>query len=208
MLNAALFTFHYAYFPLAMSAPLFGVCAARLWGYAEDSRFWHLISDAISPRAVAAMTFILVLSAAVFLVEQGTSYDRNYTSGASSLSALDGYIPAGACVLSDVPVAVVLADRITPSHSGCPAEVDPFAMYLADDDGSSPHVGGPFPASFKLQWFSDLQQAQYVVLRLPFSDFIPWTPPLISWFQQNYVQVATVADNYGYPLHIYQRVGT
>ena len=80
-------------------------------------------------------------------------------------------------------------------------------MYLSDDDGSFPHVGGPFPASFKLKWFSDLQQADYVVLRIPFSDFIPWTTSMISWFQQNYVEVAAVPDNYGYPIYLYRRIG-
>ena len=67
-------------------------------------------------------------------------------------------------------------------------------------------MGGSFPAAFKLAWFSYLQGADFVELPVPLSDFIPWTDPMILWFQQNYRQVATVPDQYGYPIYLYQRI--
>jgi hypothetical protein len=207
MLNATYFGDHYGYFPLSMIAPLLGVCAGRLWGYVHLRKGRLAVSAAAVPRVIVGASVVLALGAVAFVVEQDASYDQRYTAGASSVSALDSYIPPGACVLSDMPAAVVMANRITPDHVGCPADIDPYGMYLSYDDGSVPHVGGPFPAAFKLHWFSNLEQADFVLLRTPFSQFIPWTSSTIAWFKQNYVEAATVPTNYGYPLFLYKRVG-
>jgi hypothetical protein len=208
MFDATYFTDHYGYFPAAMFAPLLGVCAGRIWGYARRSRASHIVFRRVPARVVGVVSLVVVLGVVVFMVEQDTSHARSYAAGASSVLGLDAYLPKGACVLSDFSTSLVLADRINSSQTNCPAEIDPYGMYLADDDGAIPHVGGPFEIAFEVQWLSDLEQADYVELRIPLSDFVPWTPPLINWFQQSYVQVATVPDDYGYPIYLYRRVGS
>jgi hypothetical protein len=40
--------------------------------------------------------------------------------------------------------------------------------------------------------------AQYVVLTIPFSDYIPWTTGLTTWFDQNYVLVSSSPFAYIY----------
>ena len=78
MLNAKFFTDHYAYFPLAMSAPLLGVCAARLWDDVKSVRARPRFSEKISLRVMTAISLALVLGIAVFLVEQDATYDQKY----------------------------------------------------------------------------------------------------------------------------------
>lgn len=193
---------HYVYFPAAMLAPLLGVCSGRLWSAAHRGS----LDPARRRQAlVVGVSVVALVGATVFFVQQDTTYAGSYLAGATDVSALDSYIPPGACVVSDYTGTLVLANRFTPSTSGCPAIIDSYGMYLSEDDGGVPHLGGSFPAAFKLDWFSILQQAQYVELRIPYSDFIPWTVPLELWFQQNYRQIAEIPDDYGYPIYLYER---
>ena len=154
------------------------------------------------------------LALVAFFVQQDANYASQYLSEASSESALATYIPPGSCVISDFPSDLIAAGRFTPSQPGCPAVVDSFGMYLADDDGRTPHLSPPpFNESFVNLWFSYLQQAQYVELRIPFSDFIPWVPYMITWFSQNYRLVVHLHTVYPTPFidsfkdtYLYQRV--
>lgn len=204
MFEGSLLVDHYAYFPASMSAPLVGSCTDRLVAYVK-----HVARPLSMPFVLRGLT-ILAMAAAfgvgVFGIDQDTTYLRSYLSSASDISALESHIPPGACVMSDYASTLIMANRFTPATSGCPAVIDPYGMYLSDDNGSYPHVGGSFPFSFQLEWFSDLQQCSYVELRIPFSDFIPWSNSMIIWFQRNYRLVAKVHDNYGYPIYLYERI--
>jgi hypothetical protein len=197
MLHATYFEDHYGYFVFAMLAPLLGVCAGRAWSHTRA--IWsRLATSETRSRIVIAVSLAVALGFAVFAVQQDVSYDQSYTAGASSVAPLDSFIPAGACVISAYPASLVMLDRFTPSNTGCPTVIDPYGMYLSDDDGGAPHVGGAFPATFTSLWFADLKRANYVELRLPLDDFIPWTNSMIRWFQNNYVQVAALPENYLY----------
>jgi hypothetical protein len=115
-------------------------------------------------------------------------------------SNLASVIPSGACVISDYPSDLLVANRYAPAEQDCPAVVDPLGTYLADDKGATPHPSPPFATAFLEEWFSWLETADYVELRIPFSDFLPWTNVSIAWFQQNYRLVAhfSIAYPHGY----------
>lgn len=192
---------HYAYFPAAMTAPLLGICAGRL------------------PRALLALpafsygALAVALAAIGFLVQQDSSYAQAYLSEASDTSDLARYIPAGSCVLSDYPPDLIDSNRFTSSSPGCPAVLDPYGMFLSDDGGSTPHPNPPYSTRFELKWFSWLQQADYLELRGPFDDFIPWTPQMAEWFDQNYRLVVHLRTVYPRPyidgvhdMWLYQRI--
>jgi alpha-1,2-mannosyltransferase len=207
---------HYAYFPVAFFVLLIGVCVSRLATriVSLGTTLWSKLKPA--SRMAGALSFwAVLLSAVAFFVSQDASYAQAYLSEASNPGAqLASVIPAGACVISDYPVDLIVANRYTPAKAGCPAVVDPYGMWLADDNGTEPHPAGPYNLAFVEEWFQWLKEANYVELRIPFSDFLPWSQYSITWFQQNYRLVAHfhVVYAHGYidtqkDEYVYKRIG-
>jgi alpha-1,2-mannosyltransferase len=186
---------HGSYVPAAMLALLIAVLVGAR--PVIDAR-WPVVSMAL-----------VGVGAAVLLVGQSASYAESYLSEGTSAGLLATYVPVGACVLTDLPSELIAADRFTPSADGCPAVVDPFGMYLAEN-GTLPQSGPPFAEAFTNQWFTYLEQADYVVLTAPFSDYIPWVSYMESWFNQNYVllthDIASPPGASGRPFYVYRHV--
>ena len=211
---------HYAYFPAAFLAVLLGVCAgrasatiARLRG--ERSTLRHSAATPVRiPRVAPGLSLLVAVGLVVFLIQQDTAFAGSYLSEASRAPSLASYIPPGACVISDFPSDLLAASRSTPSTPGCPAVIDPFGMYLSGDDGRSPHLDPPaFRTSFVALWFVLLQRADYVELRIPYSDLIPWVPAMITWFSDNFRLIAHLDYAYAKPyidavkdIYVYQRI--
>jgi hypothetical protein len=183
---------HYAYFPAAFLAPLLGICVGRALGGAVTAVKTRVTRSTPTLRTAGSISALAVALAGIaFFVAQDTSYAQTYLSEASNPSnGLASVIPAGACVISDFPGDLLVANRFSPAHSGCPAVIDPYGMYLTEDNGNQPHPAAPYPSAFIEEWFAWLQDANYVELRTPFSDFIPWSGFMINWFNENYRLVA------------------
>ncbi len=196
---------HYAYFPAVFLAMLLGICLSHAFRavLVLVKRRWaphRRLTLAIPVLAAALVLFLVAL-----LVAQDTAFADTYLSEASDPSAgLASVIPPGACVISDYPSDLIVANRFTPTQPGCPAVIDPLGSYLADDNGDTPHPSPPFSVAFVEEWFSWLQVADYVELRIPFSDFLPWTSTTAAWFNQNYRLVAHFS--YVYPQGYIDRV--
>ena len=205
VLAAALITFagmfvspvlvdHYAYFPAAMLAPLVGLCVGYARGIVFDLRR-RGASPQHPPRGLLGLrrrvangilpvTVGLAVALVVFLVQQDTTFAADF-SEASAAPPLASYVPAGACIISDFPADLMAAGVFTPSQPGCPVVIDPYSVYLENDDGYPPHLSPPaYPAPFQDLWLSDIQHAQYVELRFPASDFFPWSQYSFTWFSQ------------------------
>jgi hypothetical protein len=198
MFEDAQFTPKYAYFPAAFIAPLLGVGLSH-FGRATLAaiRRWRPARRPIGGRG-SVVAIAIGVGVICFLVVQDTDYSRGYLSEASDPSAqLASVIPPGTCVISDDPLDLLVANRFSTARAGCPAVVDPFGMYLAEDNGNTPHPSPPYGVGFQEQWASYLRQADYVELRGPFSDFIPWVPSSIGWFNQNFRLIARFS--YVYP---------
>jgi len=170
------------------------------------------------PAGLAAPVLaVLALGLVVFMVQQDTTFAAAYLSEASAPPLLASYVPAGACIVSDYPSDLIATGLFNPSHPGCPAVVDPFTMYVTDDDGNSPHLSPPgFPAQFPQLWLAYFKEAQYVELLFPYGedDLIPWTPYLTTWFSHNYRLVAHFQTVYAKPFidsykdtYLYKRIG-
>lgn len=158
---------------------------------------------AVVPRATA---LVAVLALATFVVPQEVAYARDYLSPAEDPGAqIARFIPAGACVVFDVGTLAMVADRFVPARSGCPPVTDPFGLWLVDDDRMPPPAAPPFPEAFVAKWRSWLEAADDVVLSVPFSNYIPWTPDLTSWFTQTYRLVFSLERVY---LYEHQRPAT
>ncbi len=225
MFDSPVLVNHYAYFPAAMLVPLVGLCV----GYAREIVF-DLRRRPASPQrvprrlvglplrvaaGVLPVTVGLAVAFVVFMVQQDTTYAGDYLSEASAAPPLANYVPAGACIISDFPADLVATGVVTPSQPGCPAAIDPYGMYLANDDGNPPHLSPPpYPVQFQQLWLSYLQHAQYVELRFPYSDFFPWSQYTITWFSQNYRLIAQFHTVYAKPFidsyktsYLYKRIG-
>jgi hypothetical protein len=191
---------HYAYFPAAFIALLIGVCAS---GIVDGGRWMATRLRARRNRALAVgVSFIpvaAVLVAGVLAIPQDASYARSYLSASNDPGAVTAaHIPDGACVVFDESVLAINADRFNPSGSGCPANVDPFGMWIARDNGQPPPATRPFPTAFVNDWRSWLERADYVVLSIPQSDYLPWTPDLVAWFNKNYLLMSSQPRTYVY----------
>ncbi len=191
---------HYAYFPAAFLALLLAVCAGQLVGWARNLA-GHLDSHRVRIAATVASVVVVVAFAAtlVFVVGQDTSYASSYLSSASDPAAqVDAQIPPGACVVYDYVIFGLNANRFNPTAPGCPAIVDPFGMWLSRDNGVPPPATPPIPPKFVTAWHSWFARADYVVQSIPYSNYIPWTPALGSYFNENFVLVSSQPRTFVY----------
>lgn len=101
-------------------------------------------------------------------------------------AAVTTAIPAGACVFSDQVSFTIAANRFTSSRPGCPDVLDSLAETLALGNGASPQGGAGNMRQVIAGWEGILGRAQYVWLTQGFTDRIPWTPPLQSWFAAHF----------------------
>ncbi len=191
---------HYAYFPAAFLALLVALCAGQVVGGARHLARrleGHGVRVAVAVGCVAVV--LAFVASLVFVVGQDASYASSYLSPAGDPAAqVDAQIPAGACVAFDYAIFGINANRFNPTAQGCPAIVDPFGMWLSRDKGVPPPASPPFPPAFVTAWHSWLARADYVVLSIPYSDYIPWTPALASYFNQNFVLVSSQPRTFVY----------
>ena len=108
--------------------------------------------------------------------------------------AIARVVAAGACVVFDDPVLALEADRFTSSRPGCPAQVDPYGMWLADGHGGGPPAAAPYSPALVAAWRAELSRADDVVLTSASSGYVPWTPALRSLLARRFVPVLSVQD--------------
>ena len=184
MFASAGFFDHYAYFPAVGMAALIGVLVA---GLRRTRR----------PRLGPALVAVTALVVTVLFVEQ-VRFAHRYLNEASDPSAgIAAAVPKGACVFDDFPTDLILADRYPADNLTCPQIADPFGLFLSDDDGRTPHLEPPaFNLDFVAKWQAWLERLDYVVLRIPFSDFVPFNRDLLTWFAANYHLVDHIHVDY------------
>lgn len=174
MFASAGFFDHYAYFPAVPMAALIGVVVAGL------RREWW-------PQLGPVFVAVAALVVAVLFVEQVRFAHRYVNEASDPSSGIAAVIPQDACVFDDFPTDLVLADRYPAGELGCPQIADPFGLFLSADDGRTPHLEPPaFNLDFVAMWRGWLERMDYVVLRIPYSDFVPFNPDLLDWFSKNY----------------------
>jgi Flp pilus assembly protein TadD len=147
--------------------------------------------------ATAGVPAVIVLVAAL-LLPGNITYAKTFVSSAyDPEAAVVSQIPKGACVVFDEAGILIDSNRLLPSQSGCPDLVDAFGLWLTDNNGVPPPAQ-PQSEAFVAKWLSWLEKADYLVLSVPQSDYLPWTPSLLSWFSANYHLVASQPHVYVY----------
>jgi hypothetical protein len=190
---------YYAYFVAAFGVMLLGICVSRVadgihW---VGERMGGFAQRASGPVATAGIPAVVVI-AAVLLLPGNVTHAATFVSGAYDPQAtVVSQIPAGACVVYDEAGILLDSNRFPAAQSGCPDIVDAFGLWLIDNDGIPPPAQAESDA-FVAKWFSWLEEADYVALSVPQSDYLPWTPNMTSWFNSNYHLVASQPNVYIY----------
>jgi Flp pilus assembly protein TadD len=187
VLTSKQFYAYYAYFPAAFGAVSVVAAADHLVVLARTmlSRLprsdWTLacLRVALAPLAVVA---ILVVA-----VPRGLRYDQAYLNQMFDPTPVvdSAHVPPDACVLFDSPDLAIVSGRMTPKAAGCPPVLDTFGTWLAEDPAHPPGTGS-VPSALARRWQGWLGRADYLVLSVQQSSFLPWDTELLSWFAQNY----------------------
>jgi hypothetical protein len=190
----------YSYFPHTFLALLLGVCLGQLAATTRRlarrdlSLRTRLVTQVVAPVAVSAVVALTVL-----LVPPDVTYARSLVStSVDPTSAIDSAIPPGACVTTDNPGMVLVANRFTPGASGCPAIDDPFGMWALRDNGQVPGSVTSIVPNFTADWKAWLERSDYLVEDVQFSDYIPWTPALVAWFNAHFTLISSHTATFVY----------
>lgn len=195
MLQPRQFFDHYAYFLVALLVlPLaVAVAAVHDWmvGPAHDR-------SGTGPRWPAVVVAGALLLAAAWSVPPAVARARAYTSASADPGALvRSLVPRDACVVTDLTTVLVVADRLHGPRS-CTAPLDPYGTWFADNDYGSPRTSTSLEPAFVARWQEWLDEADLVVLSVPGSSFVPWTPELSAWFDAHYVLVGSGPSTFVY----------
>lgn len=157
-----------------------------------------LVDSARGPRAAATLV-VLAAAAALVPVAIASSHAYIEASGPTDPApTIDSVVPAGACAVTDESIVLIVADRFDSSHPRCPELVDSFGTWLAADPSQPPPAPGTVVPALATRWESWFEEARYVVLSVPESDYIPWTPALDAWFDAHYSLVSGVPKGWVY----------
>ncbi len=140
----------------------------------------------VSSTLAGGLTVIIV-SGMVALVTvaapKEAAYEKSWflSNGSDPAAEIDQFIPAGACVISNNPEAIVIANRFTDLPANCPILPDPAGIVKA--------AGSPVPtsdnATVVAEWEQAFRFAEYYV-QAPGPIQVPWSPSLQAFFSQNY----------------------
>jgi hypothetical protein len=179
---------YYYYFSAPFLTGVVAVTTARL-GRLLALSSWRILVP-VNVRAPARWLSGLATTILVFaLVLYSTTFFTRYASlrGLSlrSLSPVASEVPKGSCVLSDIVVFELDANRFTANSSRCPDVVDPYGVWQTwNNDYANP------PRALVAIWKSEFERANYVVLNSPNTGFIPWNRSLKKWFDTNYHMIS------------------
>lgn len=192
---------HYAYFSAGFLAVLIGVAAGLLSSRATELARPYFAKP-FTAHLISAVAPVLACASVLLTLGHGVGSAGNYFADATDPGVLVAEtVPAGSCVAFDDPVLLIVGNRLGTPGADCPRLVDPFGLWLTEDAGARPHLGGPFPQAFVDKWRSWLEQADYVVLSVPGSDYLPFSPDLIAQFNATYRLVEA-----GEHAYIYARI--
>ncbi|MGH3165896.1 MAG: hypothetical protein ACRDN0_08375, partial [Trebonia sp.] len=179
------FFYHYPAFPAPWLAIAFGAAAGAAAGAVGSVRgSGTVLAARARPRlrvAAIAGTAVVVLALAAL-----EGRELQGVSVAPTPAAVTRAIPASACVFSDQVSFTIAADRFTSARPGCPDVLDSLAETLALGNGKSPQGGAGNMPRVTAGWEGIFGRAQYVWLTQGFTNRIPWTPGLQSWFAAHF----------------------
>ena len=169
----------YAYLTAAFLAMLAGICAAHI-GRA-------LRTTSLPEPAVRSAIPVALAVAVLFALPASVRFGRDFLEPSLDQSeAIAATIPKGACAITTEPVLLVTANRWTADDDDCPEFVDPFGLWLTQGARLPPHLRPTATPAFTATWRDWFERAEFVVLAVQVSNYVPWTNELLRWFNDNY----------------------
>ena len=144
-------------------------------------------------RAIAAAAAACLLVGSVLAWRDQASFSEEfaaYIALPSPVGWVSPLIPSGSCVVTDDAYLTLVTNRFSPSTSGCPAQVEADATWASAYPSDLPPTKSSVPALTD-EWQQMLSASDYFVLDDWTEEFVPWTPELRSWFNQNFRLLAT-----------------
>jgi alpha-1,2-mannosyltransferase len=145
----------------------------------------------LASRLGSRLTLCLSAVAVVLLAVVGVRSVQVLTPVPKGPSVAVGQrlIPAGACVLTDVPSYLVAADRFA-TKAGCPDLVDPQGTLIAMTNGAEMNAPRAVRARVAAVWLAGFEQAEYVWLFSGDATRVPWTPALHAYLLTHFRLIA------------------
>lgn len=146
-----------------------------------------------SRRRVAGITrrYALPAAAAVLAAFVGLqAAGQSHLWAAFSMGELrdiQRLIPRGACVVTDQVSYTIAINRFVSTSPRCSIMVDGVGSDYALSGGRNGMTGAGSVPAVQAMWLSAFKAAQYAWLTGDADRRIPWTPTLMTYFQQNFV---------------------
>jgi alpha-1,2-mannosyltransferase len=179
------FHYHFAAFLAPFLALTLALPVSRL--------FTELPEGTVSPAAKRQLGWSAVgVAAAILLVLAGLQ--TRFESGAPKVIGpipprIDAIIPSGACVVTDQVSVTLAANRFVSDVPGCPQMVDSLGTTLALSNGLKPQTGAGKVPKVEAFWNQTLSHAQYLILTATNGRRIGWSPALVTYLNEHFVQV-------------------
>ncbi len=190
---------YYYYFSAPFLVGLIAVTLARLGRYGR-ALTKHIRVSGEARTALVWLSGVASVILVFALTLYSTTFFTNFAWGDGIylpwLSSISADVPPGSCVVSDFLVFQLDTNRFTGNHQHCPDVVDPYGVWQVwNNDYSNP------PPALVALWKNYFQEANYVVLSTPRTNFVPWTTGLRSWFTSHYDMISHL-----HGVFIYSRV--
>lgn len=197
---------HYVYF----SAPFLAMLLAIV--LAEGATHLRLFGLHESPYRRGVFTLVGCVTAAAFLIPQQAGYARSNLRATKNPTMLNLFLAPDSCIITDNVELLISSGLFQPRQTKCPPMTDSFGTWLADGPTQEPAYSGtprfgtlprgPFAPSFVDEWARWLDHSDDALTMSQYSGYIPWTPPLTSWFDANFKVIYRSTG-----LWIYKHVG-
>ena len=179
------FHYHFAAFLAPFLALTLALPVSRLFTDAPEGT--------VSPAAKRQLGWGAVGVAAVILLVLAGQQTR-FESGTPKVIGpipprIDAIIPSGACVVTDQVSVTLAANRFVSNVPGCPQMVDSLGTTLALSNGLKPQTGAARVAKVDAFWSQTFSHAQYLILTSTNRRRIAWSPGLITYLNEHFVQV-------------------
>ncbi|MGA2210262.1 MAG: glycosyltransferase 87 family protein [Acidimicrobiales bacterium] len=113
----------------------------------------------------------------------------NYGPGPDFAAAVDLYVPANACVVTDYTAFTISADRYITTDPNCPVIVDPFGWDLTLDNGRTPGPRERPTAALVNAWKSAFKRTNWIVLSDTAHARVPFVRSLRRFIDRNFTRV-------------------
>jgi hypothetical protein len=186
------FSTYYVYFEAAFLALVLGPTVAYLFKKVQCAVQERQMLPSFIVVAAASACLLL---ASLFAVWTQATVARTWVARFSdprSDAFVSALVPSGSCVVTDDAWLTLTTDRFNPSANDCPAMVDSNATWGVLNPSNPPPTSTK-PPSLVYQWKLMFSAADYVVLDSWTDAYVPWTHPLIVWFDSNYRQIGNYA---------------